>query len=368
MASRPPMKIALAIGSANRGGAEGQLVRLACGLKELGHDVRVLFLTQAGPLTDDLDDSHVPWAVMRPLGFPTSTGRNLAIFPRLAWSLWGWQPDVVYAWLSGAIWPTLLVTLPLRGTARVAAFRGEVFPSRFGIASRIFKWVVRRAHLVTINAPQLREHALSWGAYSSKVRFVANGVQVPDEIADPRPQPPAAVVVANFRWYKGHDVLADALARVTSPFTVSLIGEGEHLEPTRQRLAELGVSGRVRFVDHPADVATELQRAQFAIHPSRTEGLSNAILEELSAGLPVVATDVGGTSMLVESGVNGLLVPSGDAQMLADAIKLMVDGQDERVRMATAARKKAEEFAWSSCVDRTLEVLREAADVARTKR
>lgn len=365
-AGEPRLRIALAIGSANRGGAEGQLVRLAGHLKERGHDVRVILLTQAGPLTSVLDDLGVPWRVMRPLGLPTSTGRNLAIFPRLAATLWSWRPDVMYSWLSGAVWPTFLVSRPLRRTARVAAFRGEVFPTRFGIGTRLFRSAVRGAHGVTINAPQLREHALSWGADSDRVHFVANGVEVPDCSADPELTPPTAVVVANFRWYKGHDLLADALARVTAPVHVRLVGEGDYLEPTRQRLADLGIADRVTFVGQPADVPVELQQAQFAIHPSRTEGLSNAILEELAAGLPVVATDVGGTGLLVESGTNGLLVAPDDAQALAQAITYMATEHGERVRMAQAARKRAWEFSWDACVTNTEEVLKDA--VSRRRR
>jgi glycosyltransferase involved in cell wall biosynthesis len=64
-------------------------------------------------------------------------------------------------------------------------------------------------------------------------------------------------------------------------------------------------------------VPAELARAGFAIHPSRTEGLSNAILEELAAGLPVVAMDVGGNSMLIDPGMNGYLLAVGDHTSLA---------------------------------------------------
>lgn len=362
------MRIAFAIGSANRGGAEGQLVRLACALKGRGHDVRVILLTTGGPLTEVLDAGDVPWTVARPLRLPTSTGRNLAIFPRLAFTLWRMRPDVVYAWLAGAVWPTLLMTTPLRRTARVAAFRGEVSSTRFGIASRLFRWAVRDAHLVTINAPQLREHAISWGATSDLVRFVANGVDIPGWSADPTPTPPTAVVVANFRWYKGHDVLADALSRVRSPLSVRLIGEGDHLEPTRQRIADLGVVHEVTFVGHPADVPAELKGAQFAIHPSRTEGLSNAILEELAAGLPVVATDVGGTSLLVNSGENGLLVQPNDPEALAAGIEFMASNHRERAEMARAARHRVTGYSWEASTSATEAMLREAVALARRSR
>jgi L-malate glycosyltransferase len=359
------MRILLAIGSAHRGGAEGQLTGLACRLKASGHDVRVLFLTQGGPLTAALDEGGVPWTVARPVGVPTSIGRNAAMFVRLAILLWSWRPHVLYSWLAGAIWPTFLFARPLRRTARVAAFRGEVFPTRFRIGTQMFRWAVRSAHAVTINAPQLREHALTWGAKAERVHFVPNGVTIPEWRSDPSTVPPTAVVVANFRWYKGHDVLADALARVTSPVSVRLRGEGDHRDKTREALADLGILHKVVFVDHPADVQAELRRAQFGIHPSRTEGLSNAILEELAAGLPVVATDVGGTSLLIESGVNGLLVPSSEPQALAEAIATMADQHSKRVAMAEEARRMVHSFSWEASAKRTEQVLRTAARVTR---
>lgn len=366
MSVRTPMNIALVIGSANRGGAEGQLVRLACRLAARGHQVRVLFLAWGGPLTDVLDDAGVEWTVARPHRMPSSTGRNVVMILRAAALLWRWRPDVLYGWLAGAIWPTFLVSRPLRRCARVAAFRGEVEPTRLHVVSELFRWAVRGSHAVTVNAPQLREHAISWGADIARLTFVPNGVAIPDWSADPAVQPPTAVVVANFRSYKGHEVLAEALARVTAPLHVRLVGEGEALEPTRRLLADLGVAERVVFVTHPADVPHELKGAQFAIHPSRAEGLSNAILEEMAAGLPVVATDVGGTSLLIQSERNGTLVPPGDPQALANAVERLAVDVDARRRMGMEARRHSEEFSWDTCVLRTEEVLRQAIAVARS--
>lgn len=361
-----PRRIVLAIGSANIGGAEGQLVRLACHLTERGHVVRVLFLVAGGPLTQVLDDSGVEWAIARPTNVPTSTGRNVAILPRTAALLRRWRPDVIYAWLPGAIWPVFLASfaMPL---ARVAAFRGVVLPTRFGIAPRLFRRAVKVADAVTVNAPHLATYAASWGARPDRISFVPNGVEIPAWASDPSLKPPTAVVVANFRWYKGHDVLVQALARVTAPLEVRLVGEGSEREKVRQALSDLRVGHRVVFVDHPADVSAELKAAQFAIHPSRTEGLSNAILEEMAAGLGIVATEVGGNGVLVLDGVNGLLVPVGEAPALAEAIERMALDVQFRQNLGMASRKRVYDFSWDECVRRTENVL-EAAILRRGRR
>lgn len=363
-----PRRVALVIGSARPGGAEGQLIRLAIELSRRQMDVRVLFTAAGGELTARLDAAGVPWEVLRPATSPpTSTGRNLMMVARLARRLLVWQPDVVYAWLAGAIWLTLPVAAALTRAKRIAAFRGEVFARDLGVFARPFRTAVARAHVVTVNAPSLRDEAIRWGAHPDRITFVPNGVDLPPVRADVRTSPPTAVVVANFRWYKGHDVLIDALALVDQPLTVRLVGEGAEREAIRARARERGVADRLLFVEHPADVPAELRRAQFAIHPSRTEGMPNAVLEELACGLPVVATDVGATRLLIDDGETGFLVPPGDEEQLAKRITELAASAPLRASMAVAARTRAESFDWASCADRHVRIFEHLADQHRSR-
>jgi len=346
-----PLRIAFIIGTAGMGGAEGQMVTLACALKARGVDVRVLFSSGGGPLTAVLDAGSVPWTVLRHSNFPpTSAGRNIFAGLRLARELRRTRPDIVFAWLSQVIWLALPVAALLTRARRIAAFRGKVDPQDVGWRGRILKLAVSRAHAVTINAPHLEDVALHWGADPESIEFIPNGVNLPKMLADVASQPPTAVVVANFRSYKGHDLLLTALHEVDAKVTVRLLGEGETRLASEALGLDLTGGGRVEFVEYSTDVTAELLQAQFAIHPSRTEGLPNAILEELAAGLPVVATDVGGTSLLVESGVTGILVPPNDPIALAQAITRLATAPNDRVIMAENSRMRAENFSWPLCV------------------
>lgn len=361
MITRPRRKrIALVIGTANRGGAEGQLVRLAAELQERGHDVMVLFFARGGPLTAELDSFDVKWEVLRPKRLPTDTGSTLVALMRMVYRLARFQPEVVYAWLAGVIWCALPIAAIVTRSQRIAAFRGEVLDFHLPLLRRLFTWAVSRADAVTINAPALQEEALRWGARPERIVLLPNGVELPDRRACVDVQPPTGVVVANFRWYKGHEVLIEALTHVSADLKVRLVGEGSARAEIASMADRLGVADKVVFVDHPADVKRELAAAQFGIHPSHTEGLSNAILEELAAGLPVVATDVGGTPLLVQNGVNGFLVPAADAQALAQRITEMAISPQLRVEMAAAGRAKAEEFSWKRAVDRVEELFFDA--------
>lgn len=345
------VRIVFIIGTAHMGGAESQMVRLACALKARRLDVRVLFSSGGGPLTAVLDAGSVPWVVLRRSDFPpTSTGRNIFAALRLARELRRCHPDIVFAWLAQVIWLALPVAALVTRSRRIAAFRGKVDPEDLGPRGRILKLAVSRAHAVTINARHLEKVARYWGADPKTIEFIPNAVDLPTALADVTRQPPVAVVVSNFRSYKGHDVLMKALALVEPKVTVRLLGEGATRAATEDLSRELNGGARVEFVEHATDVTAELLQAQFAIHPSRTEGLPNAILEELAAGLPVVATDVGGTSLLVESGVTGTLVPPNDPVAMAEAITTMASGTADRARMSASARSRAEAFSWALCV------------------
>jgi len=357
MSGERPLRVVLLIGSARRGGAEGQLVRLAVELCERGVDVRVAFSAGGGPLVDQLMAAGVPHVLLRPARNPSATLCSVIGMVHMAAYLARVRPDVVFAWLAGVVWCALPLARALTRAKRLAAFRGEVFDRDLRWLARPFRYAVARSHMVTINAPNLEAEARRWGAAPDRIVLIPNGVDVARVQADVRVQPPTAVVVANFRWYKGHDVLLAALELVKSPLSVRLIGEGGSRAEIQQLAQARGIAHKIHLVDDPADVGSELAHAQFAIHPSRTEGLSNAILEQLAAGLPVVATDVGGTSLLIRDGHNGFLVPPGDPEALGRQIETLASSPTLRLAMSHRARRDVSAFQWDACAERYLALL-----------
>ena len=345
-------RILLTIGSARLGGAEGQMVRLGCELARRGHEVRFVFSEAGGSLTRTLDVSGITWSIARRGDWPrSSTLRRVLGVLRLARVLVQYRPTVVMAWLPTAIWPTLLLGRWLTRARLVAGIRGEIFDDALSWQRRWLRKAFGFAHVVTVNSPHLAQTASRWGVDPDRVVLVPNGVSIPPWDADTATAPPRAVVVANYRWYKGHDTLLEAIARSTADFSVRLCGEGD--TAAFAALADqLGITDRVTFVPDPADVPHELRQAQFAIHPSTQEGLSNAILEQLAAGLPVVATDVGGSSLLVESGTTGYLVPASDPDAMAAAIDKVAGSASDRARMGQASRRHAHTFDWAACAAR----------------
>lgn len=270
---------------------------------------------------------------------------------RLAWELARVRPAVIYALLP----PSVLAGLTLAQicsprTARIAGVRGFT-PDRGALAERLLGMALRSSAAVIVNAEHLATETVHrFGVGRDRVHVIPNGIDVPDAKADPLPQPPTAVVVANLLAYKGHATLLLALTLAPANLTVRLCGTGPEENALRSQVSSLGLSGRVIFVDPPADIGRELRGAQFAIHPSLTEGLSNAVLEELAHGLPVIATAVGGTPTLVTDGVNGLLVPPAEPEPLAQAITALCQSPDVRASMARHAGNSVSRFAWKHAV------------------
>lgn len=138
------------------------------------------------------------------------------------------------------------------------------------------------------------------------------------------------------------------LGRKFPGVTFALVGDG----PERERLQVLVGSARIRFAGFQEDPSAELAKAAVFVHSSRLgEGLPNAVLEAMAAGLPVVATDVGGTREAVVEGETGFLLRPGDVEAIADRVgRLLADRGLARAMGARGRARVAERFSLSAMV------------------
>jgi glycosyltransferase involved in cell wall biosynthesis len=206
-----------------------------------------------------------------------------------------------------------------------------------------------------------RRLALEKGiAVGAKLEVVLNGVRdvAPELRAQPGLSPVRICSVARFEAPKAHRTLIEALARLrTSPWELHLVGDGPREPEIRGLVRSLCLEDRVRFHGYLADPAPLLARSQLFVLSSRSEALPRSILEALRAGLPVVASRVGGVPEAVDDGVSGLLVPPSDAAALAGALERLAGDAALRQSMGASARSAFERrFRLEFAVGRTAAV------------
>jgi glycosyltransferase involved in cell wall biosynthesis len=165
-----------------------------------------------------------------------------------------------------------------------------------------------------------------------------------------------ATVVASLDA-KGHDDLLEAAAAVARDgvdLRLAVVGEGHWGRPLIIKKAEeLGIAKRVHVLGFRDDVPRVLAGSDVFVLPTPSEGLSIAIMEAMAAGLPVVATAVGGNPELVEAGITGLLVPAGDAGALGGALREIAADPKRRRAMGRAAQSRVVlDFTAEKMVDR----------------
>ena len=159
---------------------------------------------------------------------------------------------------------------------------------------------------------------------------------------------PSPIVLAAGRLSpeKGFDVLLEAVPAVLAKYPTAkfvLFGEGSERVKLETRIAELGVGHTVVLPGFTSDLDKFVPWADVVVLPSYTEGLPNVALEASAAGVPVVATAVGGTPEVVENGITGLLVPSGRPDAIAESLNRLLASSDLCCAMGEAGRTRMRE-------------------------
>ncbi|MGQ9532872.1 MAG: glycosyltransferase family 4 protein [Desulfotomaculales bacterium] len=201
---------------------------------------------------------------------------------------------------------------------------------------------------------------------------VPNGVPPVGEELRARPGeggPVRLVMVARFEAPKDHLLLFRALSGLAAPdWELWLAGDGRLEEKARREAARLGLGDRVRFLGPRRDVPELLARCHVFVLTSHWEGLPLTVLEAMRAGLPVVASDVGGVREAVADGETGFLVPRGAVTRLRERLRLLLEDPALRARLGAAGYARwRERFTLDRMLRETEAVYREVLDRAGQK-
>lgn len=359
-----PVKILHVVHGLSRGGLENGVVNLLNGLPHPEFEQAVCCLDSRGEMADRIIRRDLPLIVMgRRRHDLTLPWRLAALYRRL-------QPDIVHCrnwntWLDAALARLLAGGKPTLVWSFHGFADGDWFPRRRRVISRLLSSFTNELFAVCRDSAERyagltgirpgRFEVLYNGVDCERFRPIASKADLRDRLGLPRDER-IVLTVASLTPVKDHDALVRAAAQVVqgtaSPTRFLFIGEGALRPAIEARLREMGLEGRVLMPGNSDRVPEYLAAADLFVLPSRLEGMSNAILEAMASGLPVVANQVGGNPELVEQGVTGLLCSQGDVAEMAEAIGRLVENDVLRCAMGAAARQRTVElFSIESMMD-----------------
>ncbi len=360
------------------GGVEDHVLHLSLKLRERGVDVRVA--------TTDLR-RDVPFERLRAVEerqpFPVVRYRARKLLeaphglgiasPAMVFAALEHGTDIVHAHAYG-YFPTWVGSLArsLDGAALVLTTHSDAGTPR--MSKRLFdrittRFVLRRASRIIALTAHEASLLESRGVPAERIVVIPDGVDV-DEFTGIPPRPVRTVPIALFvgRLYpqqKGLETLVRALALLPSSvdLKVRLMGEDWGGAALVQRLAsDLQVGGRIAVIGPVSrtKLLQEYAAADLLVLPSLFEPFGIVLLEAMAAGLPVVASRVGGIPEVVAEGETGLLVKPGDESELASALLRLAKDADLRRRLGERGRQRSASYAWEALVPRILRAYEEA--------
>lgn len=320
------------------GGTQRQMIELLARLDRRRFRVHPVCFHKIGVWYDRAASLGEPVAVFPIHGFRRpATARQLFAFSR-----WCRENAIavlhtcelysnIFALTGGA-----LAAVPVR----IGSRRGFVEPPGL---QRLQRAAYSAAHRIVANSRAAADRLRVEGVPPRKIMIIPNGVDHRAyRVRQHSMRPRRIALVACLREEKRIDLLIAAAPRVLARYPDAefvVAGDG----PCRSELVSLaratGIADRFSFLGHRDDIPEVLAEADIFVLPSRSEALPNSVLEAMAAGLPVVATAVGGIPELVEDGRNGRLVPSGNADALAAALLELLDRPERAAELGSAGRR-----------------------------
>lgn len=336
-----------------RGGSEGQCARIAMGLVRQGWFQRVAVFHRRGFFLDAVENACGPVREV-PIRHLVRAATLREIVRLAAWLrhehvdyLHVWDADAAIFGQFAARWAGIRLITSRRDL-------GQIYPAH---KLALMRRADRQAVCVVVNAHAIRDHFVAQGLPAGKVVVLPNLLdldehdrlaQVPFSGRDLLPAGRRLVVMNRLDPEKNTELLIAALPqvrRVIQDAVLVVAGDGREMPALRAQAAALGVADAVCFLGEVAETAALLRQCEVgALVPSKNEGLSNTILEYMTAGLPVLATDCGGNRELVQPGRTGMLLPvSATAVEVATAWIDLLHNRSAAVAMGVHGRQLVEQ-------------------------
>jgi glycosyltransferase involved in cell wall biosynthesis len=331
------------------GGTERQFVTLSKRLDPSLFDLYIGCLARRGDFVGELENRNP--LLIYPITSLHSLG-TLARQLRLARDIRKHRIEIVHTY---GFYPNMfaITAAKLAGAVTIASIRdqGDMWTP---MQRRAQRWVLTLADAIVVNAEVVRETLVSEGYDRRRIVVIRNGLDLAKfphrpptgrlrkELGLPA-HGPIVAALARLAEVKGLEHFLDAAVVLTRRFPDAhfvIAGDGPHRAALERYAARLGLGRRLVFTGFRRDVPEFLSEVQLSVLPSLSEAMSNALLESMAAGLPVVTTRVGGNPEVVLEGVTGLLVPPREPEALAAAVTHLLENPAEAQAMGRAGRKR----------------------------
>jgi glycosyltransferase involved in cell wall biosynthesis len=341
-----PLRVMFVITSMPVGGAETLLAELVRGMDRQYFEPEICCLKERGPLGEVL-------AKELPVHHDLLHSKyDLRIWPRLKRLLRERRVDAVITVGAGdkMFWGRLAakrVGVP----AVLSALHSTGWPDGVGRLNRLLTPITdgfiavadsHGAHMVANERfPAEKVFVIPNGVDTERFAPVPDAASLRREI-NIRPTDPVVTIVAALRPEKNHELFLEVAERITAELHEAkfiIVGDGPRREPLEQYAAQLGVTDSVRFLGTRTDVARILSTSDLFALTSHNEANPVSILEAMSVGKPIVATNVGSIREVVTDGRTGFLVPPGDATAFADRVLSLLHEPLRARAMGVEARK-----------------------------
>ncbi len=360
------VRIIQIIPTLDQAGAEKQMVALACRLPADQFDIAVCVLSRLGPLAEPLKQSGIE---------VTLIGKRSKLDPVALWKLRHYlverKPDLVHTWIFAANSYGRLAARLARVPHIIA---GERCVDRWKHWHElaIDRYLARFTDRIATNSQGVVDFYAERGIPREKFIVIPNGISLPDIATSTRAELLAElgldhdvrlVGAVGRLWpqkrYIDMIVATDLLKSIRDDVHLVVFGEGPERTRLERLTHELRLTDRVHWMGHRSDVDRWLPHLDCFWNTSGYEGQSNALMEAMAWGIPVVVSDIPGNRDLVVNGESGLVFAVGDRAHLAALTRHILDDRELARRLGQAARKRMQdEFSVEHMVARYSELYR----------
>lgn len=332
------MKLTFVTSTLHAGGAERVISLLANSFCQKGYEVEIVCINKH-LVFYPIDEKVKVW-------FAEDEVKSPSILKKVLWlrnHIKNDRPDVVIAFMLEVYCVTLAsligVSVPVISSERID-------PHFFGRAKGLLRWLLlrRTTHLV-VQTVRIKDF------YSAKLQ--SRTTIIPNPVTDkvfsltPTLKQKRIIAVGRLAYQKNYPMMFRAFAKVHHDFPdwqLVVYGNGPQKEEIRGVIERLGMEGHIILAGKSDHVVEEMNKSSLFVMSSDYEGMSNALLEAVCVGLPVISTDVSGARDLITEGVNGYIVPVGNERALTLALSSMLSSPEKMDEMGRQSKALAPRF------------------------